>query len=735
MVWNLHYWIGRKAPKDSSTAAAIRAIQLGEKIGGQAVHYRETQGHESELFQSYFKFNIKYLKGGAVSALNHVTEEVHEIRLLQLLGTRGIVRQVDPHCASLNEGDVFVLDGGTVLWVWVGRKAGLLKKTKGLEIANMINAENKGKGEVKVLEGPTRDQPDNTTDFLALMEGSLKDIADEQEALSNSEVAIDMAESVFLYRVVDVDGEMEAEQIEAPSLVRELLDSEQTYILDCETEIFIWVGKNARWENKASGLMLAEEFLTLFERPAWTPMTRMVEGTETVLFKSKFEGWIDAHPTQDFRELELSKLAAVGRIAPTLEQPPINVLEMHKRVILPDEFIPDEDPDTGIIEIWVVPTGDDKSIAEAVPDDELGEFYCERSYIILYSYERKGQVDSIAYFWGGIRAFHSDYIAYETALYPQVVEKMLAEGAGKPPVKIRYRQYNEGEFFLSLFEGCMMVHLGDGKIESEYRLYDIRGDAHHTRAVELENPKAECLNSAGALVLFTPKRAYKWHGKGCNQVCRDMATHVVDQVFEDGMEEISMEEGEETDEFWTDIGGKGEYANAPYLAKGFPWGYPRLFQGSEATGVFRVDEVLNFSQDDLDELDVMILDGFYEIYLWVGRQSSPKEVNMAIETTKDYIKTADQEGRPDEINLHIIHSGEEPLMFKSFFRGWKDTANLGQIVADEIEKAREVNIQRIQHEASKPASPLQEEFFDVLNKKQGVSAENHIPNGSAPSVG
>jgi hypothetical protein len=83
----------RNAMKDSASSAAIRSIQLNEKIGGQAVHYREVQGHESEKFQQLFNYKIKYLRGGTESALNHVTEEAYETRLLHLLGKKGVVRQ------------------------------------------------------------------------------------------------------------------------------------------------------------------------------------------------------------------------------------------------------------------------------------------------------------------------------------------------------------------------------------------------------------------------------------------------------------------------------------------------------------------------------------------------------------------------------------------------------------------------------------------------------------------
>ena len=138
--------------------------------------------------------------------------------------------------------------------------------------------------------------------------------------------------------------------VEATPLTKELLESTETYILDCETEMFIWVGKNSLWENKAGGLMLAEDILTMFERPAWTPMTRMVEGNETVLFKSKFHNWVTLHPGANSFDKVINTL---GSIAPTLEQPKIDVKRMHDRPVVAD-FVPNEDEDSGILEVTFV---------------------------------------------------------------------------------------------------------------------------------------------------------------------------------------------------------------------------------------------------------------------------------------------------------------------------------------------------------------------------------------------
>ncbi len=150
---------------------------------------------------------------------------------------------------------------------------------------------------------------------------------------------------------MEVEGEMQAIPITESPLSRDLLDSNYTYILDCETELFIWVGRRSDWESKASGIMLAEEFLTMFERPSWTPMTRMLEGTETVLFKSKFHNWVDVHPTKDFRDVELKKLQAKIAHSPMV-QPKISVENLHT---LPEKDSWDPsltaDPDSSLVEV------------------------------------------------------------------------------------------------------------------------------------------------------------------------------------------------------------------------------------------------------------------------------------------------------------------------------------------------------------------------------------------------
>ncbi|VDK60964.1 unnamed protein product [Anisakis simplex] len=121
----------------------MKTVEVDDALEGHPVQYREVQNHESALFLSYFKNGIKYLQGGAASGFNHVDENEFDNwtpRLFQCKGKRNVrCAQVACERASLNLGDVFILDCGADIYVWMPPDSGRLERIKVLKCSFHIS--------------------------------------------------------------------------------------------------------------------------------------------------------------------------------------------------------------------------------------------------------------------------------------------------------------------------------------------------------------------------------------------------------------------------------------------------------------------------------------------------------------------------------------------------------------------------------------------------------------------
>jgi len=131
-----------------------------------------------------------------------------------------------------------------------------------------------------------------------------------------------------------------------------------------------------------------------------------------------------------------------------------------------------------------------------------------------------------------------------------------------------------------------------------------------------------------------------------------------------------VDEGKEPDAFWTALGGKGEYPTSKELSAGNV--EPRLFHCTTAkTGAFRIDEIFNFVQDDLINDDVIILDAYSEVFVWVGHDSTKEERDNAFKAALEYVKNIN-DGRSANTPVFKVAAGSEPPNFTCHFHGWDD---------------------------------------------------------------
>jgi hypothetical protein len=181
--------------------------------------------------------------------------------------------------------------------------------------------------------------------------------------------------------------------------------------------------------------------------------------------------------------------------------------------------------------------------------------------------------------------------------------------------------------------------------------------------------KATSLNSGDVFVLLNPDNEFNWYGAGANESERATGKRIADKL-QGNRNQVEFNEGKETQEFWTTLGGRTEYPTSKTLAEGAK--EPRLFQCSNVTGDFVVEEVFNFNQDDLTNDDVFLLDTFTEVWVWVGSDANKNEKQMAFQAAIDFVQNA-PDGRDKDTPILKVDPGREPPMFTAHFFGWDDS--------------------------------------------------------------
>jgi gelsolin len=68
-------------------------------------------------------------------------------------------------------------------------------------------------------------------------------------------------------------------------------DSAHVFIFDVGHQVYTWIGRQTDVKHRASGLDYAQRYVRDSELPAFTPITRIIEGGEDELFESSLEGW------------------------------------------------------------------------------------------------------------------------------------------------------------------------------------------------------------------------------------------------------------------------------------------------------------------------------------------------------------------------------------------------------------------------------------------------------------
>uniref|UniRef100_A0A665UHZ2 Gelsolin-like n=1 Tax=Echeneis naucrates TaxID=173247 RepID=A0A665UHZ2_ECHNA len=634
--YNIHMWLGDECSQDESGSAAIFATQLDDFLGGGPVQYREVQNYESNTFLGYFKSGIKYQKGGVASGFQHVvTNDMNVKRLLHIKGRRAIrATEVDLSWGSFNKGDCFIIDLGKDVYQWCGSECNRFERLKASGVAiDIRDNERNGRAKLHMVE---------EGEDLTSLQAVTCDILHKVSAVNNT-----TTDYLLMLQYVS------ASMVSISLLTEVLLQVKSHHVFETmafsSCSFLASPGPKANMSERKAAMSAGQQFIKEKGYSNKTQIQVLPAGAETTLFKQFFSDWKDKDETTG-----PSKAFTIGRIA-KVEQVPFDASTLHSNKAMAAQHGMVDDG-KGKVKIWRVENG------EKVPVDpsSYGHFYGGDCYLILYSYRQGGREQHIIYTWWGLKCTQDELAA------SAFLTVKLDDSMGGAPVQVRVTQGQEPPHLMSLFQGKpMIIHNGGtsrkgGQSQaSSTRLFHIRqSSSRATRAVEVE-ATASNLNTNDTFVLKSPNALFVWRGVGASDEEMEAAKHVVGFI---GGSASHVSEGKEPADFWSALGGKKDYQTSKSLQNMVK--PPRLFGCSNKTGRLIVD----FTQSDLATDDVMILDTWEQIFLWVGKEANAEERKGAPKIAKDYIDS-DPSGRRG-LPITTIKQGAEPPTFTGWFQAW-----------------------------------------------------------------
>lgn len=676
------------APSRSGAAAAAG-------MGGYGVLW--SVGAQAALFHAaHNKAKAENAQAGSTSPAG-----AQKKRLIQVKGRRNIfVREVELTPLSMNSGDVFILDIGTKLYQWCGVASNRMERGRGLDVAKKIkDKEHFGRSTiVRVEEGEKKEGYDAAlvAEFWKAMgESGVQQVASEEEG-GDDKTAEDAYRSlVQLFQAQwgqegEQSGMVELSLAATPPIDKALLSTEDCFILDCGSEVFVWTGKKSPVKLRNATIKKAQEMSA--DRAFWVaPMRREIEEGEGVLFKEKFFNWSSTLPIQ------MQQIASGKNVAATKEQEKIDVLQLHRQPVLTEEIMVDDGHSKFPLSVYRV----EEHRKVAVDASDFGHFFDGESYIVVYKYIFRNKDAWLLYFWQGRNSSIQE--KGSSALLTVDLDDKI-EGMSK---EVRVVQNKEPKHFLSIFDGRMVVHKGKERAFNAAKagLYQVgKLGVQPARTVQAD-ARVASLNSNSVFLLVTPPESasnFLWCGACATEEEKTIAREVMEKMGDwrqsgGGAPKLVQEvqEGDEPGAFWKFLDAEGNRERKYPLRQLSSRREARLFHCSLGTGTFTVREVPHYCQDDLVRDNAFLLDAWEVVYVWLGIAVHPTEVKMALEVAVEYADRAPDDRRKP-VAVRIVRQPEEPLVFTTHFHAWdtnstrqKEATKLPQSFEGELEDARE----------------------------------------------
>ncbi|XP_043287700.1 villin-1 isoform X2 [Venturia canescens] len=614
----IHFWIGSSCDSTISGGAALRAAELDSQVSASVLS-RESEGRETARLSSYFRREF-------VVERNHFESPSCTLHRVTGLSFPVLTELEGVEWSNFASRDVILLDtkAGGVLFLWLGSSSSELHKRHGATVVES-RRENNNYRVVVVEDGyeKTIGKEDRKL-FESYLEPGSRSVLPE---VGKVEI---FPSPIKLYKCCEHSGKYKVAEIKSGPIFRRDLTSDSVYLLDRgEAGVWAWVGRQVDAREQLEAVRNARGFVKKKGYSPGVPVARALEGEEPSEMKTLIKLWDTTR---------------------------------NRPLTLPANFEPDymtERPRMAA-ECQLLDDGSgDKTLWRICPKNGLletedrGIYYAGVCYVMCYKYGQGRRRRTVIYCWEGA---HSSGIDRETALEAAC---RLAEETDAQLVKAS--QGREPPHLLQIYGGKLRILAGQHQdFPPKKYLVRVFGSTPYTSKA-LERPlRSSSLDSGGVFILFSTS-PYVWCGGRSTGDAREASRRLAPSTAP------LVAEGKEHDDFWQQIGGRGNYGTESKEDE--EESQRHLYECRVTDGTFNGEEILGFTQSSLLPESSWILDAGRVVWIWLGKNSSMKTYRECVDAGTKFLY-GHPAGRDRNTEISVIKQSHEPPTFIGLFENW-----------------------------------------------------------------
>lgn len=654
---SLHYWIGALACETDIKFVEGKAHDLDKIILTAERFSREIQNYESSVFMSLFPDGVVYIEGKSKMPLSKAA--AYDKRMYIVTGRKyPRAACVLPRREYLKPENTLILDGSPRMYVCMGHKTGYIERSRALRLVRKMQKQQKNsKCHIVVIDENDIQLNDA---FTAKLEDSTFPMPSKESdgptgnGVNGQEIEVNQ----ILYRVSGDRVLYDMPEHSRRPLKHCYLVSRDSYLLyrGPHRTLYMWVGHRAMEAEVERALIRAKSFVASKGIPDSVPICRLREDHEPMEFKKCFCDWRERVIPN--KKMSLTKRYSVGNIGKALFS------QTDRRTIATvKEFWSDDTVGefSGTSQTWVLTS---KGLE---PWDHCGIFTNSKCYIVLYTTEDSEQTQQVLYYWMGCKSSVED----RSKIVQLTVEKNAS--LCYCAAMIRVLDGKEPPHFLAALNDWMIIYDGDEEARETkaVQMFNVRESCDRGIRIQQVRPCWTNLNSSSSFVILTQTICFLWYGKMSGSTEREATKELLRLLCSSRMFSYEIvSEGKEPSSFFDVLGDKQDYQNE-YKTMVLERRPPSLVLYNQDHETFQ--DVESFTQEDLSDTDVVVLDLYDQILLWSGDRICDTVRQDLYSIAQTYIEQDPAGRRFEDISLWLVSQRHETMAFIKHFTVWTST--------------------------------------------------------------